>query len=199
MKLGSARPRADLLAGKRALLSRMQNESNKIYLAFVVTLAAIGANTSAGEKTKPFEHAAEEKTVALLTNQERKRKTSLPRGNPALSKIARAHSENMAPGQDRSFSTKRISTTASAGRLSSRPRRNVGNGPSRPRNDRKTGWTPKGIAPTSSTAITSGRRRRRHDKAGRIYITQISRIRKNGANTGSEYLIRACAVFTARI
>ncbi len=60
-------------------------------------LATLAALTPAGEKGKPFEHSAAEKKIHELTNAERKNK-KLPALtlNPALSKIARAHSENMA-------------------------------------------------------------------------------------------------------
>ena len=52
---------------------------------------------SASAPAKPFEQTADEKTVFELTNQERKNE-KLPalKLNTALSKIARAHSENMA-------------------------------------------------------------------------------------------------------
>ena len=60
-------------------------------------LCTLGTLTGAGEKTKPFEHSAEEKKIFESTNQERKKKDLPPLTlNPALSKIARAHSENMA-------------------------------------------------------------------------------------------------------
>lgn len=51
----------------------------------------------AGEKAKPFQQSAEEIEIFKLTNAERQAK-KLPALvlNPALSKVARAHSENMA-------------------------------------------------------------------------------------------------------
>lgn len=51
----------------------------------------------AGEKAKPFQNTKEEVKLTELTNAERKKddKTALAL-NPALSKIARAHSQNMA-------------------------------------------------------------------------------------------------------
>jgi uncharacterized protein YkwD len=51
----------------------------------------------AGQKEKGFEHNADEVKVFELTNEERKKKDIPPlKLNPALSKVARAHSENMA-------------------------------------------------------------------------------------------------------
>ena len=51
----------------------------------------------AGEPAKPFQQTSDEIKLVELTNQERK-KMDLPplKLSPALSKIARAHSENMA-------------------------------------------------------------------------------------------------------
>jgi uncharacterized protein YkwD len=59
-------------------------------------LASIASVLPAGQ-TKPFEQTADETKVFELTNKERKDK-ELPALalSPALSKIARAHSENMA-------------------------------------------------------------------------------------------------------
>jgi uncharacterized protein YkwD len=51
----------------------------------------------AGEKAKPFAHSADETKIFELTNLERKKEqVAALKLNPALSKIARAHSENMA-------------------------------------------------------------------------------------------------------
>jgi uncharacterized protein YkwD len=60
-------------------------------------LMCFGALAPAGEKNKKFQHTADETKIFELTNQERKKK-DVPalKLNPALSKIARAHSENMA-------------------------------------------------------------------------------------------------------
>jgi uncharacterized protein YkwD len=52
---------------------------------------------SAGEAGKEFKQTAAELKVFDLTNQERKKKDAAPlKLSPALSKVARAHSENMA-------------------------------------------------------------------------------------------------------
>lgn len=66
-------------------------------LAICCGLGLLGTLTSAGEKAKPFLHMPNEVKTFELTNQERKAK-DLPALTlkPALSKIARAHSENMA-------------------------------------------------------------------------------------------------------
>ena len=58
---------------------------------------AIFSWAPAGEKAKPFQNTKDEIKVAELTNAERKKddKSALTL-SPALSKIARAHSENMA-------------------------------------------------------------------------------------------------------
>lgn len=60
-------------------------------------LVLVSLRTPAGEKAKPFQHLPLETNVFEQTNQERK-KMDLPilKLNPELSKIARAHSENMA-------------------------------------------------------------------------------------------------------
>ena len=68
-----------------------------IVLAFSLCLARFSALGVAGEKDKAFAHSADETKVFELTNQERKKKDTPPlKLNAALSKIARAHSENMA-------------------------------------------------------------------------------------------------------
>lgn len=60
-------------------------------------LLVLSCRAAAGEKAKPFEPRAEEAKIFELTNEERKKKDAAPlKLNPALSKIARAHSENMA-------------------------------------------------------------------------------------------------------
>ena len=63
-------------------------------------LALLGAMTPAGEKPKAFQHDPKETKLFELTNLERKQK-ELPALvlNPGLSKLARAHSENMARQQ----------------------------------------------------------------------------------------------------
>lgn len=62
-----------------------------------ILLALFGALAPAGEKAKAFEHSAEEKKLFELTNEERKKKDIAPLVlNAPLSKIARAHSLNMA-------------------------------------------------------------------------------------------------------
>jgi uncharacterized protein YkwD len=64
-----------------------------ISVFFCCGLGLLGA----GEPAKPFQQSAAEIKVFELTNLERKNKElGLLKLNPALSKIARAHSENMA-------------------------------------------------------------------------------------------------------
>ncbi len=66
-------------------------------LAACCGIGLLGSWTSAGEKPKKFENNANETKVFELTNLERKKKELPPlKLNLALSKIARAHSENMA-------------------------------------------------------------------------------------------------------
>jgi len=69
---------------------------NLMLVAACVTCLA-GTINSAGQKQKPFEHSADEVKVFEMTNDERKKeKVAVLVLNPALSKVARAHSENMA-------------------------------------------------------------------------------------------------------
>ncbi len=64
-------------------------------LVLVLGLGLLAA--PAGEKGKPLGHSPGETKVFELTNQERKQEKLGPLTlNPALSKIARAHSDNMA-------------------------------------------------------------------------------------------------------
>ena len=66
------------------------------FLLICCGLATLGA----GEPAKPFKHTADETKVFELTNEERKQKDVKPlKLSPALSKLARAHSENMAKQQ----------------------------------------------------------------------------------------------------
>jgi len=68
-----------------------------IGLSFVFAICLCGSLTSAGEKRKPLEHSASEIKIFKMTNDERKKKDIAALVlNPALSKVARAHSENMA-------------------------------------------------------------------------------------------------------
>jgi uncharacterized protein YkwD len=66
-------------------------------IAILICCGAFLTVAPANEKPKPFQNTKEEATIAELTNQERKKD-----GKPALvlsaelSKVARAHSENMA-------------------------------------------------------------------------------------------------------
>jgi uncharacterized protein YkwD len=68
------------------------------FLAITCTLGLLLSLARAGDdKKKPFEQTPYELKVFELTNLERKKKDLPPlKINPALSKIARAHSENMA-------------------------------------------------------------------------------------------------------
>jgi uncharacterized protein YkwD len=69
-------------------------KSTSISIASVLFLSC---HAFAGEKAKAFEHVAEETKIFEMTNQERKLKNVAPlKLTAALSKIARAHSENMA-------------------------------------------------------------------------------------------------------
>src|SRR5471032_208422 len=62
---------------------------------FMCLLACCGL-VVAGER-KPFQQTAEELKIFELTNQERKKKDAPPlKLSPLLSKVARAHSTNMA-------------------------------------------------------------------------------------------------------
>lgn len=66
---------------------------------FCIGLIMIGCLVSleAGEPAKKFEQTPDEVKLFELTNQERKKKDVAPlKLNPALSKLARAHAENMA-------------------------------------------------------------------------------------------------------
>ncbi len=66
-------------------------------IGWTFVLAAAGVSLSAGEKPAPFKSTADEVKVFELTNAERKKKDARPLAlNIALSKLARAHSENMA-------------------------------------------------------------------------------------------------------
>ena len=71
-------------------------QRTSILFAVAICLAELGGGSPAGEK-KPFQHSADETKIFELTNQERKtKKVAALVLSPALSKIARAHSENMA-------------------------------------------------------------------------------------------------------
>ena len=66
-------------------------------IGLMSALAAAGVALSAGEKTTPFKNTADEVKIFELTNAERKKKDGKPLAlSVALSKLARAHSENMA-------------------------------------------------------------------------------------------------------
>jgi len=66
-------------------------------VAAIFIAALVFAASSAGEKDKPFKQTPEETQLFELTNAERKKKDlGQLVMNPALSKIARAHAENMA-------------------------------------------------------------------------------------------------------
>jgi uncharacterized protein YkwD len=65
-------------------------------ITVLILVAWIPVGSIAGEKTA-FQHTADETKMFELTNQERKAKKIAPlKLNAALSKIARAHSDNMA-------------------------------------------------------------------------------------------------------
>jgi uncharacterized protein YkwD len=69
----------------------------RVSISLMICCGTFLAITPASEKAKPFQNTKDEITIAELTNQERKKD-----GKPALvlsaalSKVARAHSENMA-------------------------------------------------------------------------------------------------------
>jgi uncharacterized protein YkwD len=69
----------------------------RVSISFAICCGAILTVAPANEKPKPFQSTKDEITIAELTNQERKKdgKRSLVL-SAALSKVARAHSENMA-------------------------------------------------------------------------------------------------------
>lgn len=64
----------------------------------VVVLALVGsAQQQAGDKEAPFKLSADEKKLIELTNAEREKEKLPPlKANPILTKLARAHSQNMA-------------------------------------------------------------------------------------------------------
>ena len=65
--------------------------------AVLIVCAALIAKAPGGEKEKPFQHTKDEAKVFELNNEERKKKDIGTLAlNAALSKVARAHSENMA-------------------------------------------------------------------------------------------------------
>ena len=66
-------------------------------LVGVVLVALIGSAQEGDKKTAPFKLSAEEKRLLDLTNAERE-KAELPllKPSPVLTKLARAHSQNMA-------------------------------------------------------------------------------------------------------
>lgn len=76
----------------------MRNPLNRFAAFFLLeSIAILGAPMSAGEKAKAFVHTPEETRIFELTNEERKKVgASALILNPALSRIARAHSANMA-------------------------------------------------------------------------------------------------------
>lgn len=66
-------------------------------LAIALVFASVATLVGVGEAGKEFKQTASEIKILELTNQERKKKDAPPlKLSPALSKIARAHSENMA-------------------------------------------------------------------------------------------------------
>jgi len=68
-----------------------------IGLILVGSLLLLRSASLAGEKAKPFEQTPNETKIFEMTNEERKKKDLPPlKLNPLLSKIGRAHSENMA-------------------------------------------------------------------------------------------------------
>ncbi|MBM3994325.1 MAG: CAP domain-containing protein [Planctomycetes bacterium] len=67
------------------------------YVLFIGSLMTAGVGEGADKK---FQHTPDELKIWELTNLERKGKDKMPlKLNPALSKLARAHSENMAKQQ----------------------------------------------------------------------------------------------------
>ena len=92
---------ATLLAhSKSAKIAKLQGviyeEAVMKRLASILTIGIAAALLGAGDSGKSFTHKKEETKVFEMTNQERKAKdVRALKLNPALSKIARAHSENM--------------------------------------------------------------------------------------------------------
>lgn len=66
-------------------------------IAFICAIGTLSLGVQGGEKQKSFQSSPVELKVFELTNQERKKKDiPLLKLSPVLSKVARAHSENMA-------------------------------------------------------------------------------------------------------